>query len=407
MKPAVFDVAVVGVGTMGSAACLDLALSGKSVLGLEAASAVPHTLGSHHGHSRIFRLASFESPKLVKLGRIAFDMWKALEEKAYTKLLYETGSLEMSTRGGTIFASSVKSCIENGLEHEVLDAKEIVQRWPAFGPLGADVRGCFQPQGGILDAEKCISVMVELAIKAGAFIEFGQRVTGWKHGQRQAKGRSDATVYELDIEGGGKFAARKLVICAGSYVQALLPRTLCSELAVVERQVLTWFKPKEEVCPELLTVSKMPVFIFQDNERAVYGFPNFKNAGVKVAQYGHLSEVAESPNVLDREVNEQDRNVTRRVIRSCLANTVSETILSESVCAFTNSPDSLYIVDKLPTDPGIVVACSFSGSGFKYAPAIGKLISALVSDRAIDPTDRTTQSLLAVAKELFSLRRFI
>ena len=47
-----FDVIVLGVGGMGSAACYALAERGAKVLGLEQFD-IPHALGSSHGETRI------------------------------------------------------------------------------------------------------------------------------------------------------------------------------------------------------------------------------------------------------------------------------------------------------------------------------------------------------------------
>ncbi len=57
-----FDVIVVGVGSMGSAACYHLAKRGLSVLGIEKDN-IPNSISSHHGYTRIIRLAYFEDPK--------------------------------------------------------------------------------------------------------------------------------------------------------------------------------------------------------------------------------------------------------------------------------------------------------------------------------------------------------
>ena len=61
-----FDVIVVGVGAMGSAACYHLARRGLRVLGIEQFG-IPHALGSSHGYSRIIRLAYSEHPDYVPL----------------------------------------------------------------------------------------------------------------------------------------------------------------------------------------------------------------------------------------------------------------------------------------------------------------------------------------------------
>ena len=63
-----FDVIVLGVGGMGSAACFELARRGRRVLGLEQFPLV-HARGSSHGHTRIIRTAYYEHPAYVPLVR--------------------------------------------------------------------------------------------------------------------------------------------------------------------------------------------------------------------------------------------------------------------------------------------------------------------------------------------------
>lgn len=66
-----YDVIVVGVGGMGSAAVSHLAQRGIRVLGVEQYD-IPHDRGSSHGLSRIIRLAYFAHPASVPLLHRAF-----------------------------------------------------------------------------------------------------------------------------------------------------------------------------------------------------------------------------------------------------------------------------------------------------------------------------------------------
>ena len=61
-----FDVIVVGMGGMGSAAAWQLARRGQRVLGLERFD-IPHAMGSSHGVTRIIRLPYYEDPAYVPL----------------------------------------------------------------------------------------------------------------------------------------------------------------------------------------------------------------------------------------------------------------------------------------------------------------------------------------------------
>ncbi len=69
-----FDVIVVGVGGMGSAACWQLARRGQRVLGLERFD-IPHCMGSSHGITRIIRLPYYEHPAYVPLLHRAYELW--------------------------------------------------------------------------------------------------------------------------------------------------------------------------------------------------------------------------------------------------------------------------------------------------------------------------------------------
>src|SRR3712207_9471463 len=74
-----FDVIVLGVGGMGSAACYHLARRGVRVLGLERFD-IPHAMGSSHGVNRIIRLAYYEHPSYVPLLRRGERRWGGVGE---------------------------------------------------------------------------------------------------------------------------------------------------------------------------------------------------------------------------------------------------------------------------------------------------------------------------------------
>ena len=56
-------------------------------------------------------------------------------------------------------------------------------------------------------------------------------------------------------------------------------------------------------------------------------------------------------------------------------------IVDTAPCMFTVSEDTNFIVDRIPDSP-VVIGCGFSGHGFKFAPAIGQAIAALVQDHS-------------------------
>ena len=73
-----FDVVVIGLGAMGSAALYQLAKRGVRAVGIERFEP-GHDRGSSHGLTRIIRLGYFEHPSYVPLVRRAYELWRELE----------------------------------------------------------------------------------------------------------------------------------------------------------------------------------------------------------------------------------------------------------------------------------------------------------------------------------------
>src|SRR6185436_18383118 len=96
-----YDVIIIGLGAMGSAAAYHLAKSGQRVLGLDRFSP-PHTLGSSHGLTRIIREAYFEHPAYVPLVQRPYELWAELEKESGRKLFQQTGGLMIGRPEGVV-----------------------------------------------------------------------------------------------------------------------------------------------------------------------------------------------------------------------------------------------------------------------------------------------------------------
>ena len=128
-----YDVIIVGVGAMGSAAAYHLAKRGRRVLGLDRFTP-PHTLGSSHGQTRIIREAYFEHPVYVPMVQRAYALWEELERESGADLLRITGGVMIGRPESEVFAGARRSAVEHGLRHEVLTASEVRRKFPALHP---------------------------------------------------------------------------------------------------------------------------------------------------------------------------------------------------------------------------------------------------------------------------------
>jgi sarcosine oxidase len=355
-----FDVIVVGVGGMGSAAVHHLASRGRRVLGLEQFD-VPHERGSSHGVNRIFRLAYYEHASYVPLMRRALELWRLLERSAGETLVHVTGSVDAGLADSAVFAGSLESCRLHGLEHEVLDGRELGRRFPGYR-LAAEMRALYQPDGGFVLAERGIVAHVYAALGAGAEVRARETVRSWEGvgggGVRVATDR-------------GTYEAGALVVTAGAWAGRLLPGL--AGRAVPERQVLGWFQPLR---PDRFGVERFPVFNLQAEEGRYYGFPLHGVPGFKIGRYHHRDEVVD-PEAPIREPTYDDEAVLRAAVTRYFPDADGPTMALKT-CMFTNSPDEHFIVGAVSNEPLVCVAAGFSGHGYKFASVIGEVLADLV-----------------------------
>jgi sarcosine oxidase len=354
-----YDVIVVGVGAMGSAALHHLARRGRRVLGLEQYD-IPHEHGSSHGVNRIFRLAYYEHPSYVPLMRRALELWHDLESETGEDLVHVTGSVDAGPEPGEVFGGSLQSCRIHGLDHEVLDSKALTARFPGYRlPLGH--MAVFQPEGGFLTSERCIIAHVHSAHARGAVIHGRERLVDWQPGA----GGGLRVVTDR-----ARYEAGHLVVTGGAWTAGIVPEI--AGLARPERQVLGWFQPRR---PELFRPDTFPVFNLAVDEGRYYGFPVFGVPGFKIGRYHHLGE-ATTPDTIDRNVTRRDEAVLRSAVSRYFPEADGPTMALKT-CLFTNSPDEHFVIDSLPDHPQIHVAAGFSGHGFKFASAIGEILADL------------------------------
>lgn len=358
-----YDAIVIGVGGMGSATLYHLAKRGLSVLGIEQFG-IPHDMGSSHGLTRIIRLAYYEDSSYVPLLHRTYELWNTLEQESGEKLFYQTGSIDMGSEDSDVFAGSLHSCIEHNLEHEVLNSQQLRERFPGYR-MPSHIRAVFQPQGGLLVPESCITAHVDVAQKHGAIVHTGERVQGW---EILNDGRVQVTTDK------GTYTTEKLVICGGAWAYKLVPEL--TNKAVPERQVLIWLETKK---PDWFTPEHFPVWNATVEEGRYYGFPEFnpsgETPGMKYGRWHHREEICD-PDSVGRNVYPEDEMLLRQFGEKYFPDGAGKT-LAMKACMFTNTPDEHWIMQTLPDAPQVSIAAGFSGHGFKMVSVIGEIMADL------------------------------
>ena len=369
-----FDAIVLGLGAMGSSAVYQLAKRGSRVLGLDQYSP-PHDRGSSHGETRITRLAIGEGAHYSPLALRSHEVWREIERKTGASLLTQIGCLVISSPAKTsfthvegFFQNTVAAAREHGIVHELLDAKEIRRRYPAFR-IGNDELGYFEKDAGFLRPEACIRAELALARQHGALIHTGEKALAFHPSSGRVTVTTDQAVYGAD----------RLILSVGPWLPGLLGGTLDACFRVF-RQALFWF----DIGSQAATFSPrcFPVFIWElaGKPQGIYGFPAIDGAegGIKVAteHYGSTTDASTvDRNVAPAEIAAMHRDYVEPYLAG-----VSDRCIKTTTCLYTVTSDFGFVIDSHPDSERVLVVSPCSGHGFKHSPAIGEALAEVVID---------------------------
>jgi sarcosine oxidase len=366
-----YDHIVIGIGSMGSATCYQLARRGRSILGLEQFS-IPHELGSHAGESRIIRKAYYEHPDYIPLLIRAYENWNELMERSGKTLYHKTGLLYAAPRGHQLIRN-----IRNAADKYDIP---LLSNISSPFSLPGTFETLFEPDAGFVEPEHTISALVKHAIDFGAEIHEREEVLGWTI---DAKGNVVVRTHMAE------YSCKKLVITSGAWSKKLIPG-IDGRLRVT-RQVLAWFAPKE---PDRFSEDQFPCWMFATDQHdgVYYGFPiTSSHPGALKLAY-HWPGADTEPDQVNRMVGPGDVDDLEDFLKNYLPAGYGE-IESTKVCLYSNSPDEHFVIDNLPgMENKVCVAWGFSGHGFKFVPVIGEILA----DLAIyDKTELPIQFLSA------------
>jgi sarcosine oxidase len=376
-----YDLAVLGLGGMGSAVAARGALAGRRVLGLERFGEA-HEFGASSGRSRIIRKAYFESPAYVPLLQRAYELWRDLETRTGTRLLHLGGLLMIGPADGAVVRGARASAARYGVALDELQRVQVARRFPALR-LRENEAVLFEREAGAVFPERTIAAHLEVARAAGAELRFGAEVLGYE---------SRASGVALRLGDGSTVMAGRLALCAGPWA-AHVARELGLPIRV-QRNVQLWFEPLTRA----LRADRFPAFFIERAEwpAPLYGFPDFGD-GVKAAF--HSFGPTTGADALDREIYPSDIDPVRDALDDCLTGAAGSFRFGKA-CMYALTPDEHFILDRHPADNRIVIAAGFSGHGYKFASVIGEIVTEL----AFEGTTRHPIGFLSLARSTLSVR---
>ena len=355
-----YDVAIIGLGAMGSTAARFLARRGRSVIAFDT-YAPPHDRGSSHGRTRMIREAYYEHPAYLPMVRRAYELWREMEHESGGRTFFRaTGGLFIGPESGDFVQRLLRSAVEHRIPHEVLSSGKLHRRFPAFAPLD-DMIAVYETRAGLLFPDQIIAANLDFAARRGAALHVNEGAIGWNDADGEVEVRTAK----------GSYRAGQLVLAAGAWTSALL-----NDLALplrVERQVSYWVEPSR--FPEHFAPERMPVSLWElHSGGSFYTMPDLGD-GVKIGI--HHAGSTTTPETISRRVTPDEDAAIFDLMRRFLPFAKGE-IRERSVCMYTNTPDRNFVIDRHPMHDRVVVVSACSGHGFKFAPAVAEVVADLV-----------------------------
>ncbi|MEU6644663.1 N-methyl-L-tryptophan oxidase [Saccharomonospora sp. NPDC046836] len=354
-----FDVAVVGMGALGSAAAYHLARKNVDVVAFEQFE-LGHVRGASHDTSRIIR-TSYGAPQYVRLAKSAYQDWADFEEVAGERFVTTTGGLVFCPTDGTVSADDFASSLDAvGVTYELLRAAEVTARWPQFR-IPDNVPTVYTPDTGIVHASRSVAALQMQARAHGAVIRDRTPV------QRLSPDDSGVILHTAT----GNVRAGKVVLATDAWTNTLLEPLGAGIPLVTMQEQVTYFKPTD---PDAFDHDRFPVWIWED-ALCFYGFPTYGEPTIKAARDAsdNLMTPEERTFVPSPELLEQLSSFMSDLIPR------SGPPLRSVTCQYALTPDRKFVISPLRKHPDIILALG-AGHAFKFTPAIGRILAELAVD---------------------------
>ncbi len=354
------NIAIVGLGALGSAAAWEATRRGYSVVGFEQFE-LGHDRGASHDTSRILR-HSYHTPHYVELTFRAYDAWAELERDSGVTLVTQTGGVDLFPPNAAIDMATYTSSMDAvGIGCEVLDTAQLRERWPQFVPPEGTT-SLYQERSSIVPAALGTATMQRLARERGADLRARTHVESI---EPQASG-----VRLLTSD--GVLTADRVIVTADAWTSALTtPLGWPIPLTVTEEQVTYVAVPP--------SYADLPLWIWMDDP-SFYGFPCYGEQTMKAA------EDCGGPIVTgDERSGEVDPQMLDRLTGFLRATfTDIGDIVRSKRCLYSLTPDRDFVISPVPGYEDVIVGLG-AAHAFKFAPAFGGMLLDLVDGHPADP----------------------
>jgi glycine/D-amino acid oxidase-like deaminating enzyme len=266
-----------------------------------------------------------------------------------------------------------------GYPLERLDSDALRARFPAWH-CGTYKEGYVNPQAGWVESGRVVAQVAKWCREAGVRFTM-ERVVRILDGQGRVQG--------VTTETGATLRARRVVVAAGAWNCDLVPQT--REIMHPTAQVVLHFRVPAHLVP-LFTPPLFPGYAADIGRTGFYGFPVHPErlpGGDGVLKVGCHAEGVKFFGVSDEKIAELlDRlwqpalERARRFLRDSLPSVADAPLIFKRVCLYTDTYDTDFLIDAVPSCAGLFIAGGGSGHAFKFAPMLGRVIADLACGEA-------------------------
>ncbi len=357
------DVVVIGGGVMGLFTAYHASQHSDRVVVLERGR-VGDPMTASYGRTRSYR-SDYLDPTYVRLAREALRLWHEFESRTGTAALVPCGCMNIAKRSVTPEITSTYAELSQrlfqqlGIRTASLTGEALRARFPY---LDADA-GYLDPDGGVVNVPAVTAAL--RASLASRGVQLVEHVA--THGVIR---EADLMRVQTDA---GVWRSRSLVVTAGHGTNDVLERLDRTSVRIPitpDRPIeAKYFTPPDSARSQF-TSDAMPVIAYLD--AGIYCHPIVDGLidKVKIGYY-HPPDLPRSSTTIDS---------VSSFVEHCLPGLIGarvEPVDDVDGCDYDLVADDEFVLGAVPGFPGAYVGVGWRGTGYKFAPWVGRVLAQL------------------------------
>jgi glycine/D-amino acid oxidase-like deaminating enzyme len=362
-------IAVIGAGAFGGWTALYVLRSGARVTLIDAWGP-GNSRASSGGETRIIRGAYGPDQPYSKLAARALELWRQHQTEWKRKFFFPIGVLWMAEADDAYERGSLPFLKEAGIPFEQLTVKDLEHRWPQID-FDKVEWGIYESQSGYLLARASAQFVVDQFVAEGG--EYRQAAV-------TTQDLESGQLKNLVLSDGSTILADRYIFACGPWLGKLFPETVGPHFQSTKQEIFFFGTPAGDA---RYNEENLPVWA-DHSDHFMYGIPGNQGRGFKVADDTRGPEF--DPTSGQRLVSEDNLKSVRNYIAYRFPGMKDAPLLETRVCQYENTTDNNFIIDRHPRNANVWIVGGGSGHGFKHGPALGEMVSKLVSkDETADP----------------------